>query len=209
MPDIVTEDFNGGHGLKTSLVADFGRRSHKPKAIFTVFVYALLQPCVQMDTDADNHSEEGIPLFGVYTHIMKMIIIQNPVIHPLTGSAVIVNFLVFCRSSWNGSVKVDVPVWFCVDTAAIRRGGAFFLTGTGVHFAAGQWATLLTGMFLFTVPPVDHAQASHAQGSAILINGDGSRDGIRSALFGVEVDKRPDFPFLAKAIGSIIVMCGI
>lgn len=75
-----------------------------------------------MEADADNHSEEGIPLFGVYAHIMKIIIIQDPVIHPLTESAVIVNFLVFCHSSWNRSVKADVPVWFCVDTAAIKAG---------------------------------------------------------------------------------------
>ena len=170
---------------------------------------ALLQPCVQMDLDADNHSEEGIALFGVYAHTMKMIIIQNPVIHPLAGSAVIVCFLVFCRPSWNGSVKADVPVWFCVDTAAIRRGRAFFLTGTGTHFAAGQRAAPFTGMLLSTVPPVDHAQASHAQGSAVLINGNGAGDGVRPPPVGVEVNKRMDFPFLTEAVGSIVVMCGV
>lgn len=162
-----------------------------------------------MDADADNHSEEGIPLFGVYAHIMKMIIIQDPVVHPLTGSAVMVCFPVFSRSSWNGSVKADVPVWFCVDTAAIRRGRAFFLTGTGTHFAAGHWTAPFTGMLLFTVPPVDHAQSSHAQWSAVPINGDGARDGIRAATVGIKVNKRPDVPFLAEAISGIVVMCGV
>ena len=36
---------------------------------------ALLQPCIQMDADADNHSEERIPLSGVDAHIMKMVVI--------------------------------------------------------------------------------------------------------------------------------------
>ena len=162
-----------------------------------------------MDADADNHSEERIPLFGVYAHIMKMIIIQDPVIHPLTGSAVIVNFLVFCGSSWNGSVKADVPVRFCVDTAAIRRGRAFFLTGTGMHFAAGQWAAPFTGMLLFTVSPVDHTQAGHAKGRAVRVNGDGVRDGIRAAPVSVEVNERADVPFLAEAISGIVVMGGV
>jgi len=35
----------------------------------------LLQPCVQMDADADNHGEEGITFPGVDAHIMKMVII--------------------------------------------------------------------------------------------------------------------------------------
>ena len=36
MPDIAAEELNGGHGLKTSLVAGFEGRPHKPKAIPTV-----------------------------------------------------------------------------------------------------------------------------------------------------------------------------
>ncbi len=64
-------------------------------------------------------------------------------------------------------------------------------------------------MLLFTVTPVDHPQASHAQGSTVFVNGDGARDGVRSAAVVIEVDERPDPPFPAEAIGGIVVMCGI
>lgn len=159
-----------------------------------------------MDADADNHSKEGIPLFGVYAHIMKMIIIQDPVIHPLTGSAVIVNFLVFWRSSWNGSVKADVPVRFCVDTAAVRRGRTFFPAGAGGCFAADKRAAPFAGMLLLTVPPVDHTETGHTQWGAVFINGDRIRDGIRAPPVGIKVNKRPDIPFLAEGVSGIVVM---
>lgn len=44
-----------------------------------------------MNIDADDHGEERIPLFGVDAHAMQMVIIEHPVIHSFTGSAVVVN----------------------------------------------------------------------------------------------------------------------
>ena len=162
-----------------------------------------------MDADADNHSEEGISLPCVDAHIMKMVVIQHPVVHPFTGSAVIVDFLIFLRSPGDRDVETDVPVGFCVDTAAVRRGRTFFLTGAGTHFATGEGTAPFAGMLLFTVPPVDHTEPGHAQGCAVFIDGDGVRDGIRAAAVGIKVNKRPDLPFLAESISGIIVMGGV
>ena len=64
-------------------------------------------------------------------------------------------------------------------------------------------------MLLFTVPPVDHTEPGHAQRGAVLINGDGVRDGIRASPVSVEVNERPDIPFLAEPISGIVVMCGV
>ena len=61
-------------------------------------------------------------------------------------------------------------------------------------------------MLLPAIPPVDHAETGHAQGGAVFINGNGVRNGIRLAPFMVEVNKRPDPPFLAEAIRGIVVM---
>lgn len=162
-----------------------------------------------MDADADNHSEEGISLPCVDAHIMKMVVIQHPVVHPFTGSAVIVDFLIFHRSPGDRGVETDVPVGFCVDTAAVRRGRTFFLTGAGTHFATGEGTAPFAGMLLFTVPPVDHTEPGHAQGCAVFIDGDGVRDGIRAAAVGIKVNKRPDLPFLAEPISGIVVMGGV
>ncbi len=69
--------FNGGHDLKTSPAAGFERRLCKFKAILCLrFLFCqFLQPCVQMNADADDHGKEGITLPGVDAHIMKVVII--------------------------------------------------------------------------------------------------------------------------------------
>ena len=72
MSDITEKEFSGGHGLKTSPVAGFGRSPHKFKAIFMV---PVLCASSAVHPDADNHSEERIPLSGVDAHIMKMVVI--------------------------------------------------------------------------------------------------------------------------------------
>lgn len=77
MPDIAAKEFCGGHDLKTSLVAGFERRFRKFKVIPYLQVQScpFLQPCIQMDADADNHGEEGVTLPGVDAHIMERVII--------------------------------------------------------------------------------------------------------------------------------------
>lgn len=162
-----------------------------------------------MDVDADNHGEEGIALFGMYTHIMQMIIVEYPVIYPFAGSAVIVNLLIFIRPSWHRGIEPDVPIRLGVDTAAIRRRGTFLLTGTGFHLAAGKRTPPFTGMLLLTIAPVDHAEPGHAQRGAVFVNGDGIGNGAGPAAVIVEVNERPDIPILAKPIGGIVVMCGV
>lgn len=64
-------------------------------------------------------------------------------------------------------------------------------------------------MLLFTIPPGDHTEPGHAQGSAVFIDGDGAGDGIRAAAVGIKVNKRPDLPFLAESISGIVVMGGV
>lgn len=115
-----------------------------------------------MDVDTNDHGKKGIPLSGVDTHVMQMVIIEDPVIYPFARSPVIVNLLIFLRPPWNRSIETDVPVRFCVDTAAIGGWGAFLFAGAGIRFAAGKRAAPFAGMLLLTVAPVDHAEPGHA-----------------------------------------------
>ena len=115
-----------------------------------------------MDVDTDNHSEERIPFSGVDAHAMQMVIIQYPVINPFAGSTVVVDSLIFLRPSGDRGIKPNIPVWFCVDTAAIGRWGTFLFTRAGTHFATGKGTAPFAGMFLFTVAPVDHTETGHA-----------------------------------------------
>ena len=210
VPDIAAENFNKGHDCKTSLMAGFKTGTQKRfKTGLRFFLCPFLQPGIQMDVDADDHSEEGIAFSGMDAHIMEMVIIKNPVIDPFAGSAVVVDQLIFIRPPGDRSIEPNIPVRFCVDTAAIGRWRTFLFTRAGPHFATGKGTAPFACMLLFTVPPVDHTETSHAQGSAVFVNGDGIRDGLRPAAVIIQVNERAYLPFLAKGIGGIVVICGI
>lgn len=167
---------------------------------------ALLQTGIQMDIDADDYREEGISLSGMEPHVIEMVIVEHPVVHPFTGSVIIVNLLIFIGPSEYQGIEPDIPVEFCVNIAAIGRKGTLLPKWTEARFAAGKGASPFTGMLLFTVTPVDHTEASHAQRSAVFVNGNGVQDGSGPSPSGVEVNKKPDFPFLEESISGIVVM---
>ncbi len=167
---------------------------------------ALLQSCIQMDIDADDHSEKRIAFSGMDAHIVQMVVIEYTVINPFAGSTVVVNFLIFIRSPWHRSIEPDVPFRFCVDTPAISRGRTIFLAGTGIHFATGKGTAPFTGMLLLTIAPVDHTETGHAQRRTVFVDRDGIRNGNRPAAVSIKVDEGTDAPFFAKSICGIVVI---
>ena len=50
---------------------------------------------------------------------MQVIIIQDSVIDPFVGCPVFIDDFVFLCSPRDGSIKADVPVRLCINTAAI------------------------------------------------------------------------------------------
>lgn len=50
---------------------------------------------------------------------MQVIIIQDSVIDPFVGCPVFIDAFVFLCSPRDGSIKADVPVRLCINTAAI------------------------------------------------------------------------------------------
>ena len=121
MPDIAAEDSNGGHEFKTSLLAGFESGRSKVKNGLRFLLCPFLQPCIQMDVDTDDHGEERITFSGMDAHIMQVVIIKYPIVNSFTGSTVVVDLLIFLRTSGDRSIEPDIPVRFCVDTAAIGR----------------------------------------------------------------------------------------
>lgn len=162
-----------------------------------------------MDIDADDHSKERIPLFGMDAHVVQMVVVKNPVIDPFAGSPVVVNLLICLSASGHRGIEPDVPVRLCVDTSSIGRRRTFLLAGAGFGFPAGKGTAPFAGMLLFTIAPVDHTQACHAKGSAVTVNGNRIRDGRRPAAVFIEVDEVSDLPLLAEPIGRIVVMGGV
>lgn len=68
-------------------MAGFESGSSRDQKSDLCFMFCMLfQPGIQMYIDADNHGKEGIPLSGVDPHIIKMVIVEYPVIYPFAGS---------------------------------------------------------------------------------------------------------------------------
>ena len=71
MPDIAAEDFSIGHGFKTSHMAGFEVKLYEVRKSDLWFLFCpFLQAGIQMDINADDHSEEGISFSGMYAHIV-------------------------------------------------------------------------------------------------------------------------------------------
>lgn len=109
--DIAVKEINKGHDFKATLWQILEPGYHKARKIYLKFrVCTLLQPCFQMDIDADDHGEEGIPFSCMDAHIMKMIITEYSVIYPFTGGTVVVNCFIFIRPPGNGSIEPGCPI---------------------------------------------------------------------------------------------------
>lgn len=100
---------------------------------------------------------------------------------------------------------MDVPVRYCLGTAAIGGRGTFLLAGAGVCSVAGRWAMPFTEMLPFTVPWLTmHKPAIHR---GVLYSSMEMEFGMESGLPWLEfrVIKGFIFPFLAETIGGILV----
>jgi len=120
MPEVAAERSNGRHDFKASLMAGSEKFCEIGKTALRCLFCPFLQSCIQMDADTDYHGKDGIPLPGMDPHIMQMVVVQDTVIYPFAGSAVIVNLLIFIRTSGYRSIESDVPFRFCVNAPAIR-----------------------------------------------------------------------------------------
>lgn len=191
-------------------MAGFGGEFSKvQKPDLSILPCVFLQTRIQMDADADDCGKEGIAFSGMDAHIVQMVVIQHPVVYPFAGSTVVVDFLIFRSPSGYRSIESDVPVGFGIDAAAIGGRGTLIPACAGAGFATGERAAPFAGMLLLTIAPVDHTETGHAQRRAVFINGDGIRNGSGPPPVRVEVNKRSDLPFLAKAICGIVVMCRV
>ena len=162
-----------------------------------------------MNIDPGKDSEKGIPFSPVDAHLMQVIIIEDPVIYPFRTCPVVIDFFVFCRSPGNRRIKPDIPTGFRVDTTAVGRWGARTFAGTGFLFAADNRVAPFTAAASGAEAPVDHAVSSLADGSAIRVNGNVTRNGSWTSPVFIEVNERPDFPFSTKPVSRIIIMCRI
>lgn len=70
-------------------------------------------------------------LLCVYEHTMQAIIIEDVVVEVFRGRALVINFLISIRATWDIGVKSDIPFWPSLDNPVIfGRGAGVFIFGT-------------------------------------------------------------------------------
>ena len=162
-----------------------------------------------MNIDPCDHGKERIPLSGMYSHIMQMVVIEYPVVDPFGSSTVVIDPFVFFRTSRNRGVEPDIPGRFGVDAPSVRGIRAAFAGRTFFLLAAGCRAAPFTAAASGTESPVDHAESGLTDGCTIGINADMAGNCLGSSTIGIEVNKRADIPCLAEIIGGIVIMCRV
>ena len=162
-----------------------------------------------MNIDPCDHGKERIPLSGMYSHIMQMVVIEYPVINPFGSSTIVIDLFVLFRTPCNRCVESDIPGGFGVDTPSVRGIRAALAGITFFLFATGNGAAPFAAAASGAESPVDHAESGLTDGCTIGINADMAGNCLGSSTIGIEVNKRADIPCLAEIIGGIVIMCRV
>ena len=160
-----------------------------------------------MDADADHGCHERIMLFCVDEHAVQAIAVEDTVIDTLRGSPLVIDLLISICAAWDFRIKPDVPFRPGLNDPPIFGSRAAVSAFGAVFFSVRAAPHEVTGGSVITIGL--HAQLFLTQGSAVFVDRDGIRDRFWAAAFIVQVDKGPYPPALKKAVGGIIVHCGV
>lgn len=136
-----------------------------------------------MNVDACNHGKKRITFFAMDSHIMQMIIVENPIVNPfLTCTVIVYLFVLFCTAR-NRCIESDIPVRFSINTTPVGRGGAVGFARTAALPATGNRTAPFQTTAVCTFTPIDHTISSLTKWCTICINGYLIRNRNRSSTF--------------------------
>ena len=119
-------------------------------------------PCIKMDAYSDDHRPERKMVITADFKLLKVVVIQNTVIYPLTGRTFIVNGFVLVTVPWNTWMKPEVGIILYINCASITA--LFTLRGEGAlrNPAACKGTAVFLCILIFVISPAAHAQACPA-----------------------------------------------
>ncbi len=143
-----------------------------------------------MQAYSDHGCHERIMFFRMDEHALQAVTVQDVVIDAFRGSAMVIDLLISVRATRDFGVKPDVPFGAGLDDPPISGIRAAVFAFETVVFAIRAAPHEVSAGFVITV--WSHAQLFLAERRPILVNGDGVRDGFRTAAFIIQVDESPD-----------------
>lgn len=143
-----------------------------------------------MDADADYGGKERVVLLPVYPHAVEPIVIENPVVDPFSGCALVIDFLISLCAAGNICIQADIPVRSCFDDPSVFSRGTGTAAFCCMFFTERTAPHEISGAFIISV--WEHGEPGTAQGSAVAVDPDGVRDGLWPSAFVVEVNKSTD-----------------
>lgn len=93
-------------------------------------------PCIQMNTDANEHCPEREMILSPYFQMLQAVVVEDTVIDTLARRPLAVYLPVLIRIPRDAGMEAEVTVILYVDGATIVSGGTFFCMGAGIYAAA-------------------------------------------------------------------------
>lgn len=100
-----------------------------------------LVPCIYLDAYPNDHCPEGKMVITTDFEFLQVVIIQNAVIHPLTGRTFTINGSVLFTIPRNTGMKPEVGAVFYIDYPSIAAFPAPRRAGTLLNPVAGKGTT--------------------------------------------------------------------
>ena len=119
-------------------------------------------PCIKMDAYSDDHCPEGKMIITADFKILKVVVIKDTIIYPLTGRTFTVNGFVLVTIPWNTWMKPKVGAVLYIDCPSITALFALRREGALGSPAACKGAAIFLCILVFVVSPAAHAQAGPA-----------------------------------------------
>ena len=150
---------------------DSGRKRHEGAKILrsqeVEMDRARFHHGVQMDIDGVKEGKESQGFLASALRMLKAVIGENPVVHPLGGSAFIIDSLPFVRTARNRGEEAKVVSMAKIDGFAVRSGAADVgVRAIGDAAEDAGSAEFGTELIAFKAP-VDHLVTVRADGDAV------------------------------------------
>ncbi len=166
-------------------------------------------PRIQMETHPDDHCPKGIVVIPADLQVEQMVIIQNPVIYALTGSAFFIDSFILLTAPRDPGRKSEIRINLEINGPSITALGTFRRAGAFFGPAAGQGTTVFVCLFIFIKAPAAHPEPGLAEGMPVFIQSKIFRQSIRCAAPAVDIDQGVDIPAIEQPVSRKIIMCGI
>ena len=159
-----------------------------------------------MNTNSDYHCPKGVVIITTDFKRQQMIVIQDTVIYPFTGSTFFVDRLILFTVPRNPGRKPEIRMERKINRTTITAFGAFRRTVALRDSAAGHRAAVFLGLLVFIKAPAAHPETSFAERMSGFIQSDVLWEASGVAISAVYINQCIDVPMFKQFVSRKIIM---